>query len=70
MPRYVVKFVKQVVSDQGQNVRAVQRSIEVDAANRKMAATSAQRLFCEQECVGDWTLHADEVIVSEADFPS
>jgi hypothetical protein len=70
MPRYVVKFVKQMVSDQGQNFSSVQSSIEVDAANRNTAATSAQRLFCEQEHVGDWTLHADEVIVSEADFPS
>jgi hypothetical protein len=70
MPRYLVKFVKQVLSDQGQNFRPVQRSFEIDAADRKMAAKSAERLFCEQQRVSDWTLFADEVIVGEADYPS
>lgn len=70
MPRFVVKFVKQLASDQGHNFTCVQRSIEIDAKNRKEAVTSAKRLFCEQEQVADWSLHADEVIVCEADFPS
>jgi hypothetical protein len=70
MPHYVAKFVKHLTSDQGQNFAAVQRSIEVDAADRDQAATSAKTLFCETEHLADWSLHADEMIISEADFPS
>ena len=70
MARYVARFLKNVLGDNGCEAEICQRSLEVDAANRAHAAEVAKLKFCETENVKDWLLHADRVQIVEADFPS
>jgi hypothetical protein len=70
MARYVARFLKRVLGDNGCETEICQRSLDVEAANRTRAAEVAKLKFCESENVEDWQLHADRVQVMEAEFPS
>lgn len=70
MARYVVRFLKNVLGDNGCEAEICQRSLEVEAANRAHAAEVAKLRFSEAENVKDWLLHADRVQITEAEFPS
>jgi hypothetical protein len=70
MPRYVARFLKNVLGENGHEAEICQRSIEIDAPNLTDAAELAKAKFCETECVGDWLVHADSVHVIDAEFPS
>jgi hypothetical protein len=70
MSRYVVRFMKDVLGENGRQSEICQRSLEVDAANEGQATELAKMKFCETEALCEWSLHADRIQVKEADFPS
>jgi len=70
MARYVARFMKNVLGDNGHEAEICQRAIEIEAPCVTDAAELAKLRFCEREHVGDWLLRADRVHVTDAEFPS
>jgi hypothetical protein len=70
MARYVVRFMKDVLGENGHEAEICQRSVEVDAADKLHASDLAKIRFCENESVKEWSLHADRLHVTEAELPS
>ena len=70
MSRFVVRFMKDVLGDNGREREVCQSSIEVDAADEGPATETAKRRFCELQSLRDWSLHADRIKALAADFPS
>lgn len=70
MARYIARFMKNVLGENGHETEICQRSIEIEATTTGHAAELAKIRFCEKENVKDWSLHADRVRVVDADFPS
>jgi hypothetical protein len=70
MARYVARFMKDVLGENGHEAEICQRSIEIEAQNRGHATELAKIKFCETEQVKDWFLHADRVHIADAEFPS
>jgi hypothetical protein len=70
MARYIARFMKDVLGENGHESEICQRSLEIEASNREHAAELAKIKFCETEKVKNWVLHADRVHVAEAEFPS
>ena len=70
MPRYVVRFLKDVLGENGRETEVCQSTLEVDASNEGHAAELAKKKFCEAQALRDWSLHADRIHVKAADFPS
>ena len=70
MPRYIARFMKDVVGVNEREAEICQRSLEIEAGDRRGAANLAEVRFCNAEKVKDWSLHADRVHVIEAEFPS
>jgi hypothetical protein len=68
MTRYIVRFMKGVLGENGHEAEICQRSMEVEAADEMQASALAKVRFCENESVKEWSLHADRVHVAE--FPS
>jgi hypothetical protein len=70
MPRFVVRFMKDVLGENGRQTEICQRSLEIDASCEADATELAKRKFCETEALRHWSLHADRIQVKQADFPS
>ena len=70
MSRYVVRFIKHVLGENGREAEICQSSIEIDAQDKLHAAELAKKSFCGTERLSDWSLHADRIQVSDADLPS
>jgi hypothetical protein len=70
MSRFVVKFMKDVLGENGREAEICQGTLEVDASNEGQATELAKRKFCEAQALCDWSLHADRIHVKAADFPS
>ena len=70
MSRFVVKFMKDVLGENGREAEICQSTLEVDASNEGQATELAKRKFCEAQALRDWSLHADRIHVKAADFPS
>jgi hypothetical protein len=70
MSRFVVRFMKDVLGDNGRESEVCQSSVEVDAPNEGQATEMAKRKFCELQSLCDWSLHADRIKISAAEFPS
>jgi hypothetical protein len=70
MTRYVAKFTKNVLSDSGHESTIVQRTSDLEAPNREIARQLAEQRFCALEGIENWSSHADNVVIQEADFPS
>jgi hypothetical protein len=70
MSRYLVQFMKVVLGENGHEAKIGQRSLKVDAADKLKAADLAKVSFCESECVKEWSLRADHVRITDAEFPS
>jgi hypothetical protein len=70
MSRFVVRFMKDVLGENGREMEICQSSLEIDAANEGDAAELAKRKFCETQSLCDWSLHADRIRIKAADFPS
>jgi hypothetical protein len=69
MSRYIVRFMKDVVGDSGQERELCQHWLEVGAIDKQCAAELAKIDFCTVERLSHWSLHADRIEVLEADFP-
>jgi hypothetical protein len=70
MSRFVVRFMKDVLGNNGREIEICQRSMEVDASTEGQATELAKKKFCETEALCDWSLHADRIQVRETEFPS
>ncbi len=70
MPRFIVRFMKDVLGENGQICEACQTTIELDARNEREAEQQAKERFCGIHGLHDWSLHADRAKVDPADFPS
>jgi hypothetical protein len=70
MPRYVVRFVKDVLGENGRQAEICQSSMEIDADSKVDAAELAKKCFCGSERLPDWSLHADRIQIMDAEFPS
>jgi hypothetical protein len=70
MSWFVVRFVKDVLGENGRECEVCQSTLEVEAANEDEAAEAAKQCFCRMQHLSDWSLHADRVNVSAADCPS
>jgi hypothetical protein len=70
MSRFVVRFMKDVLGENGRAAEICQGTLEIDAANEGDAKELAKRKFCEAQSLCDWSLHADRIQVKAADFPS
>jgi hypothetical protein len=70
MPRFIVRFVKDVLGEKGQVCEICQATVELAARNESEAEQKAKRRFCEMHATRDWSLHADRLKVDPADFPS
>jgi hypothetical protein len=70
MSRYLARFLKQILGENGHETEICQRSFEVDAASVTDAAELAKAKFSETERVGHWLLHAVRIHVMDAEFPS
>jgi hypothetical protein len=69
MTRFVVRFVKDVLGDNGCEREICQSSMEIDAADKLAAAESAKGNFCRAQHIPDWSLHADRIQVLNAESP-
>jgi len=70
MSRFVVRFMKDVLGENGRQAEICQSTVEVDASCEGDATELAKRKFCETESLCDWSLHADRIQVRPADFPT
>ena len=70
MSRFVVRFMKDVLGENGRESEICQSSLEVDASNEGHATELAKQKFCEAQALRHWSLHADRIQVKQADFPS
>ena len=70
MTRYIARFMKDVLGENGCEREICQRSLEIDASNQAFAGDMAKTKFCEIENEKDWSLHADRVRIAETEFPS
>lgn len=70
MSRFVVRFTKDVLGENGREAEICQNTVEVDASDEGQAVELAKQRFCETEALCDWSLHADRFQVKSADFPS
>ena len=70
MARYVARFMKDVLGENGHETEICQRLLEIEAENRAHAAEAAKIKFCDTENVKDWSLRADRVLIVDAEFPS
>jgi hypothetical protein len=70
MSRFIGRFYKHVLGENGRFGDICQGTVELDAADERQAREAAKEKFCHIHGAGDWTLHADRIEVKPADFPS
>jgi hypothetical protein len=67
MPRFVVRFVKDVLGGNGRMREISQATVELNARNERVAEQKAKQKFCDMHATHDWSLHADRVNVDSTD---
>ncbi len=70
MSLYVVRFMKDVLGENGRECEVCQGSLEIDAQTEGQATELAKQKFCETQALCDWSLHADRIQIRSVDFPS
>jgi hypothetical protein len=70
MSRYVVRFMKDVLGENGRESEVCQGTLEVEASDEGEATELAKQKFCASQALHHWSLHADRIQVEAADFPS
>lgn len=70
MPRFIIRFIKDVLGERGQVSASCQATLELDAGDKRQAEESAKAKFSDLHGTDDWSLHADRITVDPADFPS
>ncbi len=63
MPKYCVKFLKNIPDATGHEHPMCQREFEVEAESEADAMAQAKALFSTAEKSGDWSLRADKIEV-------
>ena len=69
MSRFVVRFMKDVLGENGRQAEICQCTVEVDASSEDHAMELAKKKFCETQSLCDWSLHADRIQIKQADIP-
>lgn len=70
MSRYVVRFMKDVLGENGRQCEICQGTLEIDALDESDARERAKQKFCKDQALHDWSLHADRIHVTAVDFSS
>ena len=70
MSRYLVRFMKDVLGENGREIEACQGVVEIDAANEGQATELAKQKFCKSQSLCEWSLHADRIRIETVDFRS
>jgi hypothetical protein len=70
MPRFIIRFAKDILGENGQMSEVCQTTVELDARDEREAERKAKARFCDIHGTHDWSLHADRLKVDPADFPS
>jgi len=70
MSRFVVRFMKDVLGENGHESEICQSLLEVDASDEGLATEMAKLKFCQQQSLCNWSLHADRIRIESADFRS
>jgi len=70
MARYTVRFLKDILGENGRQAEICQSLLEIEAANSGDAAELAKKKFCEKQRLKEWSLHADRVHVAETKVAS
>lgn len=70
MPRFIVRFMKQVLGENGRVSDVCQATIELEARDERDAERKAKDGFCSIHGTHDWSLHADRLTVAPTEFPS
>jgi hypothetical protein len=68
--RYVVRFMKDVLGNNGHQVEICQNRFEVEARDKRTAVELAKQRFCVEEQLTNWTNHADRIQVGEVELSS
>jgi hypothetical protein len=68
MSRFVVRFMKDVLGENGHESEICQSLLEVDASDEGLATEMAKLKFCQQQSLCNWSLHADRIRIEAADF--
>jgi hypothetical protein len=61
MSLFVIRFMKDVLGDNGCEREVCQGLLEVDASDEGQATEMAKQKFCELQALRDWSLHADRI---------
>jgi hypothetical protein len=69
MSRFVVRFMKNVLGENGREREICQSALEVDASNEGQATELAKQKFCKAQALHHWSLHADRIQVGQTNFP-
>ncbi|SDK26894.1 MULTISPECIES: hypothetical protein [Bradyrhizobium] len=69
MTKYIARFMKNVLGENGHEVEICQRVVKVEASTKNQACEMAKLSFCQLENVSEWWLHADSFIVSAVRNP-
>lgn len=70
MSHFVVRFLKDVLGENGRQCEVCQGTLEIDAADETEATERAKQKFCKDQALHHWSLHADRIHVRPADYPS
>ena len=68
--RYIVRFLKTVTDNRGNDHECSQDEIEVFAPSSAAAVDQAKTEFCQKAMLTDWQVHADRFEVSELEYAS
>jgi len=68
MAHFVVRFMKDVLGENGREQEICQSTLEIDALNVAEAAELAKQKFCKAKALCDWSLHADRIQIKAADL--
>ncbi|HEX7920415.1 hypothetical protein [Bradyrhizobium sp. C9] len=68
MSRFVVQFMKDVLGGNGRQREVCQGELEVDASSEGQATEMAKLIFCQEQSLCDWSLHADRIRIEAADL--
>ena len=63
MPRFNVRFFKEVTSDTGQDVDAIQATLDIDAVDEAAAIAAAKDAFCLERGIANWHINAERIEV-------
>jgi hypothetical protein len=69
MARFIVRFLKDVLGENGHEAEICQSYLEMQAANRTEAVELAKKIFFEKKILTDWSLHADRVRGGRGSIP-